>query len=67
MNTKILNILKLHFGDTQGQEIYDQACTYCEKLKPMTEGESKDRQKNMLTNLYYSPLIFILKFRHNSN
>ena len=65
MNTKILNILKLHFGVTQGQEIYDQACTYYEKLKPMTEGESKDRQKNMLTNIFPFIAIYKILLRHD--
>ena len=59
MITKLLDILKLHFGDEIGQQIYDQACNNYEALKPMADGESKDRQKNMLTTIF--PFIAIYK------
>lgn len=63
MITKLLDILKLHFGDDLGQRIYDQACSNYEELKPMADKESKDRQKNMLTTIF--PFIAIYRMLLN--
>ena len=59
MIEKLLEILKLHFGDDHGQKIYDQACSNYNELKPMADGESKDRQKNMLITIF--PFIAIYR------
>ena len=59
MIEKLLDILKLHFGDDQGKRIYDEACSNYEVLKPMVDGESKDRQKNMLKTIF--PFIAIYR------